>query len=73
MRFINNGEPIKIRIGKRGDCYWNTIRRNEIIDLSLKRGKSLGLTKLETTKGQLGPKKVETKQIETNSVKEGVW
>ena len=65
-KFVNNGEPIKIRIGKRGDCHWNTIRKNEIVELSLKKGNSFGFEKLKTTEGQLGPKKVETKQIETD-------
>ena len=64
MKFINNGEPIKIRIGNLNRCYWNTVKHGEIIDLSLARGSALGLT-LITTKGQIGDKVVETKQIET--------
>jgi len=65
MRFINDGEPIKIRIGKLGQgCYWKTIQTNEVIDLTLVQGKSLGLPELKTTEGQLGPEKVETKQID---------
>ena len=65
MKFINKGEPIKIRIGMFPyECYWSTIKTNEIVDLSIEKGKSLGLTALKTTEGQLGPKKVETKQID---------
>ena len=65
MKFINKGEPIKIRIGKFPyECYWRTVKTNEIVDLSTEQGKILGLTKLKTTEGQLGPEKVETKQID---------
>lgn len=64
MKFINKGEPIKIRIGKSGNCYWITLKKNELIDLPKKQGKRFGLVKLKTTEGQLGPEKVETKQLE---------
>lgn len=64
MQFINSGGPIKIRIGEIRGCYWKTLKTNEIIDLSPGVGKRLGLTELKTTEGQLGDKKVETKQID---------
>lgn len=65
MRFINRGNPVKIRIGEIGHSpYWKTIRTNEVIDLSLTQGLILGFEELKTTEGQLGDRKVETKQIE---------
>lgn len=64
MKFINYGEPIKIRQGKVGNYYWITLSKNEIIDLPLKVGQRNGLTKLKTTEGQIGDKIVETKQLE---------
>ena len=65
MKFINKGEPIKIRIGNFPyECYWSTVKTNEIVDLPIEQGKILGLTALKTTEGQLGPEKVETKQID---------
>ncbi len=65
-KFINLGGPVKIRIGKPRLCYWKTLKNNEVIDLPLEQGKSLGLSELKTTEGKLGPLKVETKQIETD-------
>lgn len=81
-KFKNLGEPIKIRIGKLDKCYWDIIRKNEIVDVSFKRGKRLGLTEVtlecnqsvtdvnqelpKLTEGQIGDKKVETKQIDTD-------
>jgi len=64
MKFINKGEPIKIRIGKLEDCYWNTVETNETVELPKSLGNRLGFQELKTTEGQLGPKKVETKQLE---------
>ncbi len=65
MKFINNGGPFKIRIGKLGTgCYWKTIKTNEVVDLPAAEGKRKGLTELKTTEGQMGPEKVETKQLE---------
>ena len=65
-KFINNGDPIKIRIGKSPKCYWKTLRKSEIIDLDIdsKYGKNLKLTPLKTTEGKLGDQVVETKQVE---------
>jgi hypothetical protein len=64
MRFINNGGSIQFRIGESYECYWTTIKKNEIIDLSAEQGHKLGLTELKTTEGQIGNQVVQTKQIE---------
>jgi len=64
MKFINRGEPIKIRIGKLTKCHWITVRKNEVVELSRRVGKKYGLEELKTTEGQIGDKKVETKQID---------
>ena len=66
MRFINTGGPIKIRIGKLTGCYWKTIKKGEVVDLSPRQGRKLKLMKVKTTEGQIGQKKVETKQIYTS-------
>lgn len=63
MKFVNNGEPIKARIGFE-NCYWKTVRRGDVIDLPEKYGKALGLDQLKTTEGRIANKVVETKQIE---------
>jgi len=64
MKFINHGESIKIRVGKLKNFYWITVRKNEIVELPQSIGKNHGLEELKTTEGQIGDKKVETKQIE---------
>lgn len=64
MKFFNEGEPIKIRIGTRDKCDWKTIKTNEVIELTKRIGKTLGLTKLKTTEGQMGNQVIQTKQIE---------
>ena len=66
MKFINLGEPIKIRVGKLANCYWITVGKKEIVKLSRMVGKNNGLEELKTTTGQIGDKKVETKQIDTS-------
>lgn len=63
--FINRGGPIKIRIGKSSNCHWTTIRKGEVVDLTQRAGLSYGFS-IKTTEGQIGNKKVETKQIETD-------
>jgi len=65
MKFINKGEPIKIRIGEPGECYWATIKRNEVVELSQRYGFRLGLEEVKTTEGKLGDLSVQTKQIVT--------
>jgi len=65
MNFINQGEPVKIRIGGLNEDFtWQTIKTGEIIELSRAQGKALNFQKLKTTEGQIGDKVVETKQIE---------
>lgn len=63
MRFVNNGEAIKVRIGFE-NCYWKTVYTGEVIDLPEKYGKALGLTEFKTTEGKIANKVVETKQID---------
>ena len=63
MEFINMGGPIKIRIGGIRNCHWSTIRKGEVVDLTQSVGLSYGFS-IKTTEGQIGNKKVETKQIE---------
>lgn len=63
MEFINRGGPVKIRIGKSSNCYWATIRKGESVELSAEMGLHYGFS-IKTTEGQIGNKKVETKQIE---------
>ena len=70
MEFINKNGPVKIRIGEPENCYWAKIRKNERIELSPDHGKALGLTQIRTTEGQIGNKKVETKQIDNDFLKE---
>ena len=60
--FLNNGGPVKIRIGEPSNCYWATIGKGEVVDLSAEMGLSYGFS-IKTTEGQIGNKKVETKQI----------
>ena len=64
MEFINLGGPVKIRIGKANNCYWDTIRKGESVELSEEMGLHYGFS-VKTTEGQIGNKKVETKQIES--------
>ncbi len=66
MEFINNGGPVKIRIGEASECYWDTIKNGERVDLSPEYGRALGFTEIKTTVGQIGSKVVETKQIEVD-------
>ncbi len=63
MWFTNNGGPVKIRIGEPNGCHWRTIKKRESVDLSAEMGLHYGFS-IKTTEGQIGNKKVETKQIE---------
>ena len=67
MEFINLDGPVKIRIGEPNDCYWATIKTGQVIDLSAELGLHYGFS-VKTTEGQIGNKKVETKQIEVSEV-----
>jgi len=69
MKFFNLGNPIKIRIGEPENCYWTTIRKGESVELSAEMGKHYGFS-IKTTEGQIGNKKVETKQIDNDFLKE---
>ncbi len=81
MKFINRGDPKKIRIGDSSDCYWKTIKRNEIVELPEIIGIQVGLTEVtdsnqelpKTTTGKLGDKVVETKQFEENFSSDGLF
>ena len=64
MKFINRSGPVKIRIGKSSNCYWTTIKKGEVVNLTLEKGLAYGFS-IKTTEGQIGNKKVETKQIDT--------
>ena len=65
MNFINQGGPVKIRIGKISEDFsWKTIKEGEIIELSRAQGRSLEFQKLKTTVGQIGNQVVQTKQVE---------
>ena len=69
MWFINRGGTIKIRIGKARDCHWATINKGESVDLPARAGISYGFS-VKTTEGQIGSKKVETKQIQNTFLAE---
>ena len=66
MLFKNNGESRKIRIGDLNSCVWEKISHGEVRDLPEEVGLGYGFDEIKTTEGQLGNKKVETKQIETD-------
>ena len=68
MKFINKNQPIKIRIGKSEDCSWVTLETGDTINLPEQAGINNGLEKvtkeqIKLTEGQIGDKKVETKQV----------
>ena len=62
MEFINLNGPVKIRIGEPENCHWATIGKGESVDLTTELGIHYGFS-VKTTEGQIGNKKVETKQI----------
>lgn len=67
MRFINQGEPFKIRMGKLGEHYWKTVKKGEVVKLPDEVGKRIeSLKQFKTTEGQINSKKVQTKQIDTS-------
>jgi len=70
MKFVNNGEPVQIRLDDVDGGYkWESVKTGETIDLPEEVGKANGFEKLETTEGKIGEKKVETKQIEESDLK----
>ena len=72
MKFINRGSTRRIRIGSLTKCVWKTIEHGEIINLDESLGLRYGFEKVtdsnqelpKITEGQIGDKKVETKQID---------
>ena len=74
MKFINKGKKsVEVRIGKRFNYSWITVKNGEIIDLSEDKGKRYGFETVnetvnetvKTTEGKIGTIKVSTKQIES--------
>lgn len=71
-KFINDSRPIKIRVGNSQKCYWKTIKTGDIVEISPTAGKRLGFIEItdshqespRVTEGQIGNKKVETKQTD---------
>ncbi len=69
MRFINKKKDRKVRMGRRFNHSWITVRKGETIDLPKDKGKRYGFEKVtnsiqNVTEGKIGDKKVETKQID---------
>jgi len=73
MKFINNKEPIKIRIGNKDKCIWKTIKHGEIVELEKAIGLRNGFEEItitdeskevKVTEGKINNQSVETKQIE---------
>jgi len=60
MEFINIGKTIKVRIGESENCFWKTVRHNEVIEL--KESHYLNLVP-RTTELEIGKIKVQTKQL----------
>ncbi len=71
-KFVNRGEPIKIRIGNLNEnFYWITLKTGETMELPKHIGKNNGLEIIESnekllkvTEGKIGQTKVETKQFD---------
>lgn len=74
MKFINKGNPIKVRIGSLSDYKWITIHTNETADIPEQIGLANGLEKVEikVTEGKIGEIKVETKQEEKETTEKEV-
>ncbi len=73
MEFVNRSKKsIHVRIGKRLNFSWSSVRPGETIDLPEGKGKRFGLEKVpnsdqelpKVTEGKIGKTKVETKQFE---------
>jgi hypothetical protein len=73
MRFINRGEPLKIRSGIMRDGYhWITLKTGETIDLPEQVGKAYCLERAEVLESKVGSKTVETKQFNnSDNIKKG--
>lgn len=76
MKFINNNQDVQIRIKEPNGYRWEIVKIGEFINLPKSVGLANGFdevievtdqsnqVKPKTTEGQIGNKKVETKQIE---------
>ncbi len=64
MKFINRGEPIKIRKGDLINYNWITLKTNEIIDLPKEVGERNGLEKIGTVPIEINKKPAETKVMD---------
>lgn len=76
MKFVNNGEPKKIRVGDINAYDWLTIRTGQIVDLPEKLGKihnfdvvSEDVKNVKAEVSSVGDVEVETKQIADPSSK----
>lgn len=68
MRFINLGEPLKIRKGEmRTGYHWVTLKKGESIDLPEREGKAYGLVVMEALESKIQEKTVETKQFNNSN------
>lgn len=71
MKFINKGEPMKIRIGSFNENFhWITINTGQIMEIPEDIARRNGLEEIKTTESQIGQVKVETKQIEKEIVED---
>lgn len=65
MKFINKGEPMKIRVGSLNENFhWITINTGQIMELPEDIARRNGLEEIRTTESTIGQVKIETKQIE---------
>ena len=73
MKFVNKGETVKIRLKApkpvdSGGYIWRTVKKEEIVDIPEEIGEAYKFEKVEkpeTTKGRIGKKTIETKQIKS--------
>ena len=75
MLFQNNGETTKIRLQEASGYIWKTVRHGDQIDIPEIIGRTHGFEQVDTempktTKGKIGKKTVETKQLETGNFEE---
>lgn len=70
MKFLNNGEAKKVRLGNQGSFYWVTVRNGQTVDLPESEGKAYGFDPVEALESKVGKTKVETKQVKKKSLLE---
>jgi len=64
MKFINKGEPTKVRIREGPDRFrWITLRTGETINMDYRVGKRYGFQIVKSVEGSIRDKKLETKMI----------